>query len=92
MNPGTHQAPEFTAKLANPQRGRMTNLAMCILRGKIQSIRGHATMSSANRTYRTWIEAASLVIGPPLMSAGGLVHPKEKMNAADQVAILVDLA
>jgi hypothetical protein len=39
-------------------------------------------MSPYKRSYWTAIEAASLVLGPLLMSSGDLIHPKERMDAA----------
>ncbi len=47
-------------------------------------------MTSSPRNYRTWVAAASLVVGPLVMSVGDLIHPEESMDAADQIAILVD--
>lgn len=49
-------------------------------------------MSSSTRGYRTAIAAASLVLGPLLMSVGGLIHPNEKVDAAEQAAIIIDHA
>ena len=49
-------------------------------------------ISSAPRDYRTLIAAASLIVGPLLMAIGDLLHPKERMAAAEQIAILVDHA
>lgn len=49
-------------------------------------------MSPSTRSYRTTVEAASLVLGPLLMSIGDLLHPKEKMDAADQAAIIIEHA
>ena len=45
-------------------------------------------MTDARRGYGTVIGAASLVVGPALMSAGDLVHPPETMDVAAQVAIV----
>jgi hypothetical protein len=49
-------------------------------------------ISDAPRDYRTLIAAASLIGGPLLMSIGDLIHPEERMNSAEQIAILVDHA
>jgi hypothetical protein len=43
----------------------------------------------SRRNSRTVIAAASLVVGPLLMSIGDLVHPQERMDAADQAVIVV---
>ena len=45
-------------------------------------------ISAAARDYRTLIAAASLIVGPLLMTIGDLFHPEESMDAAEQVAIL----
>lgn len=45
-------------------------------------------MTSGRRGYRNAIAAASLVLGPALMSAGDLLHPAERADAAAQVAIV----
>jgi len=50
------------------------------------------TISSAPRDYRTFIAAASLFVGPLLMTIGDLMHPEERMDPAQQIAILVDHA
>jgi hypothetical protein len=47
---------------------------------------------SAVRERRAIVPAASLIVGPLLMSVGDLVHPAERMDAAEQMAILVDHA
>lgn len=47
---------------------------------------------STPRDYRTFIAAASLIAGPLLMAIGDLLHPQERMAAAEQIAILVDHA
>ena len=49
-------------------------------------------ISPATRDYRTLIAAASLIVGPLLMTIGDLFHPEERMNPAEQIAILVDHA
>ena len=49
-------------------------------------------ISPATRDYRTLIAAASLIVGPLLMSIGDLFHPEERMNTAEQIAILADHA
>jgi hypothetical protein len=46
----------------------------------------------AARDYRTLIAAASLIVGPLLMTIGDLFHPEERMDTAEQIAILVDHA
>jgi hypothetical protein len=48
--------------------------------------------SPATRDYRTLIAAASLIVGPLLMSIGDLFHPEERMDTAEQIAILADHA
>ena len=47
-------------------------------------------ISPATRDYRTLIAAASLVVGPLLMTIGDLFHPEERMDTAEQIAILVN--
>lgn len=42
--------------------------------------------------YRTLIEVMSLLVGPALMSIGDLMHPVEDLDAAAQVAIVVQSA
>jgi hypothetical protein len=49
-------------------------------------------MPPSTRGYRTVFEAASLVLGPLLMSIGDLIHPREEMDAADQAAIIIEHA
>ena len=49
-------------------------------------------ISPATRNYRTFIAAASLIVGPLLMTIGDLFHPEERMDTAEQIAILVDHA
>jgi hypothetical protein len=46
----------------------------------------------ATRDYRTLIAAASLIVGPLLMTIGDLLHPEERMDTAEQIAILVNHA
>jgi hypothetical protein len=46
-------------------------------------------ISSSPRDYRTLVAAASLFTGPLLMSIGDLLHPEERMDPAEQMAILV---
>jgi hypothetical protein len=46
--------------------------------------------ASAPRTYRTFIAAASLVIGPLLMAVGDLQHPQESMVPSEQIAIVAE--
>jgi hypothetical protein len=48
--------------------------------------------SPATRDYRTLIAAASLIVGPLLMTIGDLLHPEERMDTAEQIAILVNHA
>jgi hypothetical protein len=50
------------------------------------------TISSSPRDYRTLVAAASLFTGPLLMSIGDLLHPEERMDPSEQVAILVSEA
>lgn len=45
-------------------------------------------MAATTPRYQTLIGAASLVVGPALMSAGDLFHPPESNEAAAQVAII----
>ena len=49
-------------------------------------------ISPAVHDYRTRIAAASLVVGPLLMTIGDLFHPEERMDAAEQITILVNHA
>ena len=49
-------------------------------------------ISPGTRDYRTLIAAASLIVGPLLMTIGDLFHPEERMDTAEQIAILVDHA
>src|SRR5215212_1626539 len=42
--------------------------------------------------YRTVIGAASLIVGPTLMSVGDLMHPHESWDAAAQVAMIAESA
>ena len=49
-------------------------------------------ISLARRDYQTRIAAASLVVGPLLMTIGDLFHPEERMDTAEQIAILVNHA
>jgi hypothetical protein len=49
-------------------------------------------MDAASPRYQTVIGAASLVVGPALMSVGDLFHPAETNVAADQVAIIAQSA
>jgi hypothetical protein len=46
-------------------------------------------ISTAPRSYRTLVSAASLVAGPLLMAIGDLLHPEESMLPPEQVAIVV---
>ena len=46
----------------------------------------------ATRDDRTLIAAASLIVGPLLMTIGDLFHPEERMDTPEQSAILVDHA
>jgi len=48
--------------------------------------------SPSTGNYRTVVAATSLVVGPLLMSAGDLMHPEERIDAADQAAIIVEHA
>ena len=48
--------------------------------------------SSTARSYRAVIAAASLVLGPLLMSVGDLLHPEERMDAAAQATIIIEHA
>jgi len=49
-------------------------------------------ISPATRDSRTLIAAASLIVGPLLMTIGDLFHPEERMDTAEQIAILVNHA
>jgi hypothetical protein len=49
-------------------------------------------MTDAQRGYRTVIAAASLVVGPALMSVGDLIHPAESLDTAAQIAIVMPAA
>ena len=44
----------------------------------------------ASPSYRTTISAASLIVGPALMSVGDLFHPAEDWDPAVQVAIVAE--
>lgn len=46
--------------------------------------------SSSTRGHRTVVAAASLVVGPLLMSIGDLLHPQEREDAAEQAAIIIE--
>lgn len=48
--------------------------------------------SPGTRDHRTLIAAASIVVGPLLMSIGDLLHPKESLDTAAQIAIVVEQA
>ena len=47
-------------------------------------------MDAAPVRYRTTIGAASLIVGPSLMSVGDLFHPKESWDMAAQIAIVAE--
>ena len=47
---------------------------------------------SAPRNDRTLVAAVSLTVGPLLMAIGDLLHPEERMDASEQMAILVSQA
>jgi len=49
-------------------------------------------LSSSPRDFRTLVAAASLFTGPLLMSIGDLLHPEERMDPSEQIAILVPQA
>jgi hypothetical protein len=49
-------------------------------------------MDTARHRYRTVLGAASLVLGPGLMSLGDVMHPAEDLDAAAQVAIVAQSA
>ena len=49
-------------------------------------------LSSSPRDFRTLVAAASLFTGPLLMSIGDLLHPEERMDPSEQMAILVGQA
>lgn len=49
-------------------------------------------MNTSFPRYRTVIGAASLIIGPALMSFGDLLHPAESFDPAAQVAIIQQTA
>ena len=49
-------------------------------------------LSSSPRDFRTLVAAASLFTGPLLMSIGDLLHPEERMDPSEQVAILLGQA
>ena len=48
--------------------------------------------SPSKPSYIKIIAATSLVLGPLLMSAGDLIHPREHADAADQAAVIVEHA
>ena len=47
-------------------------------------------LSAAPRDYRTLTAAASLVTGPLVMAIGDLLHPRESMVPAEQIAIVME--
>lgn len=47
-------------------------------------------MDGSATGYRTWIAAASMVVGPALMSVGDLIHLSENEDAALQIAIIAN--
>lgn len=47
-------------------------------------------MPPSTHGYRSTIAAASLVLGPLLMSVGDLFHPQESLDAATQAAIILE--
>ncbi len=47
-------------------------------------------MDVSHARYRTTAGAASLIVGPALMSAGDLLHPAETHVAVDQIAIVAE--
>lgn len=49
-------------------------------------------MTQSKLDYRTCVAALSLVVGPLLMSVGDLIHPAERLDAAEQAAIIVENA
>lgn len=49
-------------------------------------------MDASFARVRTAIGAASLVVGPAMMSVGDLIHPPERSDAAAQVAIIAESA
>jgi hypothetical protein len=51
-----------------------------------------ATSVARGRSYQTSIGAASLVVGPLLMTVGDLLHPKETADVGGQAAIIVEQA
>ena len=49
---------------------------------------GGTASDAAPARYRTAIGAASLIVGPAMMSVGDLIHPAETWNAPAQIAIV----
>jgi hypothetical protein len=49
-------------------------------------------MTQSKSGYRTIVPVGSLVLGPLLMSVGDLVHPNERLDTADQAAIIIEHA
>ena len=47
---------------------------------------------SSKLSYSSAVSAASLILGPLLMTVGDGIHPKENNDAADQAAIIVEHA
>ena len=47
-------------------------------------------MDASHVRYRTTIGAASMIVGPLLMSVGDLFHPHESWDTAAQIAMVVD--
>jgi hypothetical protein len=48
--------------------------------------------SSVSRDYRRLIPAASLIVGPLIMTIGDLLHPEERMAPQEQIAIVANHA
>jgi hypothetical protein len=51
-----------------------------------------ATTTAQGRGYQTLIGAASLAVGPLVMTVGDLLHPKETADIGGQAAIVVEQA
>jgi hypothetical protein len=51
---------------------------------------GRIAMKPSRGSARHKIEVGSLVSGPFIMTLGDLIHPQERMNASEQIAILVN--
>jgi hypothetical protein len=70
--------------------GRLVCRLACIFASRIvlETWKAGMGISPATRDYRTFIAAASLIVGPLLMIIGDLFRPEERMDPAEQIANL----